>query len=81
MCIYSLQISYFVTELLGTDLSRLLASRSQPLEKQFVQYFLYQILVSVTCNEMEAPQTHQLQRGLKYVHSAGVVHRDLVSTY
>jgi p38 MAP kinase len=34
---------YFVTELLGTDLHRLLTSR--PLEKQFVQYFLYQILV------------------------------------
>lgn len=36
--------SYFVTELLGTDLHRLLTSR--PLEKQFIQYFLYQILVS-----------------------------------
>lgn len=32
-----------VTELLGTDLHRLLTSR--PLEKQFIQYFLYQILV------------------------------------
>lgn len=37
--------SYFVTELLGTDLHRLLQSR--PLEKQFIQYFLYQILVCV----------------------------------
>lgn len=37
-------LSYFVTELLGTDLHRLLTSR--PLEKQFIQYFLYQILVS-----------------------------------
>ncbi len=35
--------SYFVTELLGTDLHRLLTSR--PLEKQFIQYFLYQIMV------------------------------------
>ncbi len=33
---------YFVTDLQGTDLHRLLASR--PLEKQFIQYFLYQIL-------------------------------------
>jgi p38 MAP kinase len=32
-----------VTELLGTDLHRLLTSR--PLEKQFIQYFLYQIMV------------------------------------
>lgn len=44
--------SYFVTELLGTDLHRLLQSR--PLEKQFIQYFLYQILAShqsefITC--------------------------------
>jgi hypothetical protein len=39
-------ISYFVTELLGTDLHRLLTSR--PLEKQFIQYFLYQILVRHT---------------------------------
>jgi hypothetical protein len=37
---------YFVTELLGTDLHRLLTSR--PLEKQFIQYFLYQILVGPT---------------------------------
>ncbi|KAG6830089.1 MAPK protein hog1 [Tricholoma furcatifolium] len=37
-----LEDMYFVTELLGTDLHRLLTSR--PLEKQFIQYFLYQIL-------------------------------------
>lgn len=34
-----------MTELLGTDLHRLLTSR--PLEKQFIQYFLYQILVRI----------------------------------
>ena len=69
---------YFVTELLGTDLHRLLTSR--PLEKQFIQYFLYQILVRLdyvvfTPHECDS----YLQRGLKYVHSAGVVHRDLVT--
>jgi p38 MAP kinase len=38
--------------LLGTDLHRLLTSR--PLEKQFIQYFLYQILVCGTPgNEIE----------------------------
>lgn len=44
--------SYFVTELLGTDLHRLLTSR--PLEKQFIQYFLYQILVSFVANSGSA---------------------------
>lgn len=43
LCLTTMK-SYFVTELLGTDLHRLLTSR--PLEKQFIQYFLYQILVS-----------------------------------
>lgn len=46
-------ISYFVTELLGTDLHRLLTSR--PLEKQFIQYFLYQILVSLFCSYQNCP--------------------------
>jgi hypothetical protein len=46
-------ISYFVTELLGTDLHRLLTSR--PLEKQFIQYFLYQILVSFLCLYQDHP--------------------------
>lgn len=42
--VLTMKRSYFVTELLGTDLHRLLQAR--PLEKQFIQYFLYQILVS-----------------------------------
>lgn len=68
--------SYFVTELLGTDLHRLLTSR--PLEKQFIQYFLYQILVSVIYSRDASLLLSMRQRGLKFVHSAGVVHRDLV---
>jgi p38 MAP kinase len=67
--------SYFVTELLGTDLHRLLTSR--PLEKQFIQYFLYQILVSKPQTRNSPKTANTSKRGLKYVHSAGVVHRDL----
>lgn len=47
--------SYFVTELLGTDLHRLLTSR--PLEKQFIQYFLYQILVSSNLSVDSSPSS------------------------
>lgn len=58
----SLQIdnahSYFVTELLGTDLHRLLTSR--PLEKQFIQYFLYQILVKRLQNSREITSANLL---------------------
>lgn len=50
--------SYFVTELLGTDLHRLLTSR--PLEKQFIQYFLYQILV---CTRIFEDLLHMLILG------------------
>lgn len=60
---------------MGTDLHRLLTSR--PLEKQFIQYFLYQILVCRIRLLIRCPKLINVQRGLKYVHSAGVVHRDL----
>ncbi|OQE10641.1 hypothetical protein PENFLA_c084G07900 [Penicillium flavigenum] len=50
--------SYLVTDLMETDLQTLL--KAKPIESEFVQFFLYQIL-----------------RGLKYVHSAGVIHRNL----
>lgn len=50
---------YIVTDLLETDLSRIIES-SQPLTTSHVKYFTYQIL-----------------RGLKYVHSMSILHRDV----
>lgn len=50
---------YLVTPLMDTDLHYIIHSQ-QPLSRDHIQYFLYQIL-----------------RGLKAIHSAGVLHRDL----
>ncbi|QMW44264.1 hypothetical protein G4B11_007684 [Aspergillus flavus] len=67
---------YLVTELLSTDLARLL--EAGPLEPQFVQYFAYQILVRVaSALYIDSYDSDEPQRGLKYLHSAGVVHRDI----
>jgi len=51
-----MQHSYFVSELLGTDLHRLLTSR--PLEKQFIQYFLYQIMVMASWTTIPLAQLY-----------------------
>jgi mitogen-activated protein kinase 1/3 len=50
---------YIVTDLMESDLDRIISS-SQPLTEQHFQYFIYQIL-----------------RGMKYIHSANVLHRDM----
>ncbi|KAF8820555.1 CMGC kinase, MAPK family (ERK) MAPK-1 [Cardiosporidium cionae] len=50
---------YLVSELMSTDLHRVLQSRQKLTDGHF-QYFIYQIL-----------------RGLLYLHSANVIHRDL----
>jgi serine/threonine protein kinase len=65
-----------VTELLDTDLQRLL--ESQHLEGRFIQYFVYQILVTIP-RSTQQPGSNSEQCGLKYIHSAGIVHRDIVS--
>lgn len=66
---------YLVTELMATDLHTLL--KTKKVDNQFTQYFLYQIMVSTPAPPLSDPNKVHIQRGLKYVHSAGVVHRDL----
>ncbi|KAJ5725646.1 Mitogen-activated protein kinase HOG1 [Penicillium malachiteum] len=63
----SVRMGYLVTDFLPVDLYTLI--KTKILEDQFTQYFIYQI----------KGKSHLtiLQRGLKYVHSAGVIHRDL----
>jgi mitogen-activated protein kinase 1/3 len=50
---------YLVSNLMETDLDRIIRSK-QPMTEQHFQYFIYQILL-----------------GLKYIHTANVLHRDM----
>jgi mitogen-activated protein kinase 1/3 len=50
---------YIVTDLMESDLQKIVASR-QPLTESHVRYFVYELL-----------------RGIQFIHSASVLHRDL----
>lgn len=54
-------ISYLITEILDTDLRKVLEREHDKLTEEHFKLFLYQIL-----------------RGVKYMHSGNILHRDLV---
>ena len=70
---------YFVTELLGTDLHRLLTSR--PLEKQFIQYFLYQILVSRHSIHNPLPSCQHLNISILILCSCDILARPKIHPF
>ncbi|CAM9543773.1 unnamed protein product [Hapterophycus canaliculatus] len=58
---------YIVTNLMESDMDRIIAS-GQPLTDQHFQYFIYQACFAA-CS--------RVLRGLKFIHSANVLHRDM----
>lgn len=54
-------LRYLITEILDTDLRKILEREHDKLSEEHYKLFLYQIL-----------------RGVKYMHSANILHRDLV---
>lgn len=59
------------------DLHQIIKS-GQVLTNEHVQYFIYQILrgKAATCNQLKAVLRPN-NTGMKYIHSASVIHRDL----
>lgn len=78
--VYTNTRRYFVTDFMATDLHQILTT--QTLREPFIQYFIYQIFVCMGLRKELRYRKYWIlkltwQRGLKYIHSAGVVHGDL----
>ncbi|KTG09601.1 hypothetical protein cypCar_00025697, partial [Cyprinus carpio] len=67
---------YVVTELMQSDLHKIIVS-PQPLSSDHVKVFLYQILRVCVHKMSLMTDVHVVSTGLKYLHSAGILHRDI----
>lgn len=67
---------YLVYELMDTDLHQIIRS-PQPLTDEHAQYFVYQVCMQQPKQLRPLTALRQVLRGLKYIHSANVLHRDL----
>ena len=64
---------YLVTELMGSDMHAIITS--QMLTNEHVKFFVYQILRGLLVRFRRATRTSMTID--QYIHSAGVIHRDL----
>ncbi|VDM84257.1 unnamed protein product [Strongylus vulgaris] len=75
-CCEQLTDVYFVSMLMGADLSNIL--KIQRLNDEHIQFLVYQILRGLkVANLIYVSIAFQCSTIINYIHSAGIIHRDL----
>ena len=76
-CVILWEVNFYINWSVCTaDLHQIIKS-GQHLTNEHVQYFLYQILRGTYFAQWFATPASLVNLGMKYVHSASVIHRDL----